>query len=383
MSLDMYRKKILSQFGLQDVIKYSIAGPGIYESIKWEELETNVRQWWLLYEEWEKRDTVAKAYHEQRLTVKGAHLQAWEKGVQASPVLSETPRQLGETREWERSDEPAKQYLASIANLPEDQRELLKPYWSIRKDLKSIQERFDPKMFVPEEGEKSQKTEWGLHDLSAGLMHKNKPISKQQYKTPSRGQYFVFMPLSHAGDQAVFQNINRLAKEFQTRKEGFYNLVRDIRSKMTRIKLAAEHDMATNFVMVARPGTDPRPKFKFTLIDKTDVSIRDKEKGLLPPGVEFPDGKKVVQIPTTPEILQARQLAAINFQSLVLGELHSYGEVVVAYRRHLGEGESKFPKFAEFDAKNQLWKVGKLGGTGYNWQSTGETFPDQPPEPVG
>jgi len=191
------------------------------------------------------------------------------------------------------------------------------------------------------------------------------------------------MPLSHAGDQAVFQNINRLAKEFRTRKEGFYNLVRDIRSKMTRIKLAAEHDMATNFVMVARPGTDPRPKFKFTLIDKTDVSIRDKEKGLLPPGVEFPDGKKVVQIPTTPEILQARQLAAINFQSLVLGELHSYGEVVVAYRRHLGEGESKFPKFAEFDAKNQLWKVGKLGGTGYNWQSTGETFPDQPPEPVG
>jgi len=44
MSLDMYRKKILSQFGLQDVIKYSIAGPGIYESIKWEELEANVRQ---------------------------------------------------------------------------------------------------------------------------------------------------------------------------------------------------------------------------------------------------------------------------------------------------------------------------------------------------
>lgn len=285
-------------------------------------------------------------------------------------------------QQWERSDELAQQYLASIANLPPEERETLKPYWALRKDLKSIEERLDPKKFVPEEGAKSLKTEFGLHDLSAGLMHKNKPISEQQYKTPSRGQYYVFMPLSHAGDQAVFQNINRLAKEFRTQNEGFYNLVRDIRSKMTRIKLAAEHDMATNFVKVARPGTDPRPKFKFTLLDKTDVSIRDKQKGLLP-NVEFLEGKKVVQTPTTPEILQARQLAAINFQSLVLGELHSYGEVVVAYRRHLGEGESKFPKFAEFDAKKKLWKVGKLEGAGYQWQSTDETIPDRPPEPVG
>ena len=364
MSLERYRCKILSHFGFQDVIKYSIAGPGIYQSIHWNDLEEDVREWWRLYKEWETRDTVAKAYHEQRLTVKGAHLKSWSMPIQAYLVLSENPRRLGAQQDYERPD------------IPEN--EFGKTYWALRKDLKSIEERLDPKKFVPEEGGNSLKTEWGLHDLSAGLMHKNKPISEQQYKTPSRGQYFVFMPLSHAGDQAVFQNINRLATAFRKENEGFYNLVRDIRSKMTRIKLAAEHDMVTNFVKVARPGSD-RPKFKFTLLEKTDVSIRDKEKGLLP-DVEFPTGTKILGTQqTTPGILQARQLAAINFQSLVLGELHSYGEVVVAYRQHVGG----FPKFVEFDKKTTLWKVGKLVGDGHKWELTGETIPDQPPEPVG
>jgi hypothetical protein len=216
-------------------------------------------------------------------------------------------------------------------------------------------------------------------------MHKGKPISEQQYKTPSADEYYVFMPLSHAGDQAVFQNIQRLAKCYRTQHGAFYDLVRDIRSKMTRIKLAAEHDMATNFVRVARQQPDDaRPKFKFSLMEKTDVSIRDKGKGLElklttsvlkpPEQVTFDGDSKVKQANVTPEILQARQVAAINFQKLILGELHSYGEVVVAYRQHKGA----FPKFAQFDDTSKLWKVGTLGADGHTFNFTGETIPDQP-----
>src|SRR5690606_23692770 len=114
----------------------------------------------------------------------------------------------------------------------------------------------------------------------------------------------------------------------------FYNYVRDIRSKMTRIKLAAEHDMATNFALVGQTATS-RPKFSFTLLQKTDVSIRDKERKVEGADIDFGDSN-VVQVPTTPGILEARRVAAINFQTLVLGQIHSYGEVVVAYRQHAG-----------------------------------------------
>jgi hypothetical protein len=358
MSLENYRKTILSMFGANDVIKYSI---GKFDG-DWGNLEANVREWWRLYKDWEKSDTLEDAFEEQRLTVKGTALR-WEMDLEA-----QDPQNWGATSKYEK---PKGKVPAVAAKYAQQQGPT---YYPMQKGLKGITARLDPKVFMPGPGRASQKTEQGLHDQSAGLMHKGKPISEQQYKTPDRTQYFVFMPLSHPGDQAVYQNINMLAKAHRTEHADFYNLVRDIRSKMTRIKLAAEHDMSTSFAMVGKTATG-RPKFSFTLLQTTDVSVKDVERKVIGSEVTFEDGKNVARTLTTPGILEARRNAAINFQALILGQIHSYGEVVVAYRQHAG----KFPKFAQFDEKRKVWKVGELTGEG-NWKfkKPEETFLDQP-----
>ena len=138
--------------------------------------------------------------------------------------------------------------------------------------------------------------------------------------------------------------------------------------------------MSTNFIRVERKRVregGPKYKYKFTLLDQTDVSILDKERNVIGEDIDF-NGKRSMQIPTTPEILQARQQAAINFQSLVLNKLgKKYGELVVAYRRHAGG----FPKFAQLDASDpshKVWRVGKV--TGKTWQVDPEEvpIPDKP-----
>jgi hypothetical protein len=119
------------------------------------------------------------------------------------------------------------------------------------------------RLLNPAGGGASHKTHLGLHDLSALLLNTLVPISQQQYK--GRGkidikQTYCFMPLSSSLDQAVFQNINMLAKT-NRQNEDFYNTVIDIRSKLTRIKLAAEHDMAGAFVRVGNKGDMPQLKY--------------------------------------------------------------------------------------------------------------------------
>ena len=341
MSLEICRKKILAMFGMQDVIKYSIDG---FKG-DWNQLMDLVEAWWSLYKKWESDDTLAAAFLEQRLTVKGTAL-TWKMDLEAYPDTG--------------ADNTAKFPVVGVKPLNKMEARWLgqnaqTQYYPMVKGLRGILDRLNPEVFVPKVGHASLKTEQGLHDQSAGLMQKGKPISEQQYKTPEKDQCFVFMPLSHAGDQAVYHYINTVAKANRKENEKFYNLVRDIRSKMTRVKLAAEHDMATNFACVGKTSAG-RPKFAFTLGKKTDVSTRDKEKKVIGDDVIFPKDKKIVQTATTEGILQARRLAAINFQSLVLGEMHCYGEVVVAYRQHAG----KFPKFAQFNSANKLWRVGEL-----------------------
>jgi hypothetical protein len=348
----------------------------------------------------------------------------------------------------------------------------------ILKTNASIMERLKPEIFKPKAGH-SQKTALGYHDLSALLLNPDAPISKQQYKTTQANQAYVFMPLSFAMDQAVFQNINMLGKLFRNDKPDFYDKVRDIRSKMTRIKLLAEHDMATKFVMVGKSQITGLPKFKYVLASVTDISVRDETSGVVPEGTfksyltemrledalnpnhksnqenhptlatDYPDlklgtrktklvtwlknelkpltrhpakelradaleteiknllngtkaqervakemkppptkeqldfyiellvnkagGKTKNTYATTPRIYEARQNAAINFETLVLGEIMRYAEVTISYRHHAGD----FPKFAKFDQQHNVWMVGTINAQN-TWTDTAETFPDKP-----
>jgi hypothetical protein len=400
MSLQLYREQILNIFGITNTMTYSLQEPKI---VVWDQLDGLVREWWREYQAWERQDRLGLAYHEQRLTVKGAELASKEQDNVLSTV--EWDNQQGafsaEKKTFEKPRPPVKPIAAKY------QAAVPPTYYPISRGVQGVMAHFDPRAFVPVMGP-SKKTELGLHDLSVGLMCPGKNISEQQYKDVKDNQiYFVFMPLSHPGDQAVFQNINRLAKAYKTGEHAkFYDFVRQIRSQMTRVKLAAEHDMGTTIVSIGRTDKD-RPKFRLRPADKTSVSILDKipqvgteefknmakELGVTEEQLanrrrighdtafqninikKGDKGEKTMEgIAVTPGILEARRTAALNFQSLLL-KIYGYGELVVAFRKHAGQ----FPKLAKFDSKRNVWKVGELvEGNRWRFKNPEETFPDQP-----
>jgi hypothetical protein len=284
-SCDKSAKEILNCFfPPTKVIGYSL---GDFKG-NWDDLEGLVDQWWKAYKEWERQDTLVAAYQEQRLTVKGTSLMGTkaemgdEKGDRIGARVQAGTKQDGKLAaydakaQWPRynvPDAPAVEWPTEATPFP----------YPINKTNISILRRLNPKVFKPDAGV-SQKTKLGYHDLSALLLNPNVPISKQQYKGFKPGQTFVFMPLSFAVDQAVFQNINMLAKLHREERQSFYNKVTDIRSQMTRIKLIAEHDMATNFVMVGKSYSTGQPKFKYTITGQTDISVRDEAAEVVPAG---------------------------------------------------------------------------------------------------
>lgn len=434
---DVLGRAILEQFFRpQQVIQHYSLGTFAGD---WQVLKNSVEEWWAAYKKWEEQDTLADAYKEQRLTVKGT-------SEMNDKIQAHSPKKPNE-RYAEGADWGSSTSFAS----------------PIVKTNASIMARLDPEVFIPRDIARqpldSRKTELGYHDLSALLLNPQVNISSQQYK--GRGQIapeqlYVFMPLSYALDQAVFQNINLLAKACRGEQQAFYNRVREIRSEMTRIKLAAEHDMAVAFVMVGKNEISGSLKFKYTLLSQTDISRRDEAAGLVPKDtfkckltdarfdealkgenlrpehkkdlqerlkkaglfdqayipdefqrkveqavaplpakskwtkvVPLPEdvvrgkelilekiaGKTKQNWPTTQAIFEARQNAAINFQSLVLGEMMRYAEVTLAYRKHAGS----FPKFARFDQRNSCWIVGTVDAQN-QWtpKRPSETFADRP-----
>lgn len=363
MTLETYRNRILQRFGPRDILNSVVNDLPPNE---WRLLEEETREWWRLYKLWEADDTLASAFAEQRLSVKGTAF-SWQKDMSAQDQIDPMPRRrLAPKSTYPKPVEKGTGVKSIWA------KNLNAGNYQMTKGLVGVLDRLDPTTFVPQGGGASQKTEMGAHDLSAGLMHPRKGISEQQYKTPGDDEYFVFMPLSHHGDQAVFQNVNRLVKAYKAQHQQFYDFIRDVRSRMTRVKLAAEHDMATNFVCIGRTAEN-RPRFRYTLIGKTDVSRKDAPN--LAPNAKFEkEDDQVAQVNTSVGIMQARQLAAINFQSLVLGEIHSYGEITVAYRQHAGP----FPKFCQWDAGRSVWKVGKVVGQQFVFNNPEETIADKP-----
>lgn len=429
---DRYGKDVLSHFGLQNAIRYS---KGEFDG-NWEKLNSSVDSWWQAYKVWESQDTLVDAFKEQRLTVKGTT--TMNQPIEARAMPKDPAERYTTKANW-----------GNTQTFGNDK---------IVKTNASILERMKPEVFVPLQGGASTKTEKGYHDLSGLLLNPKQDISSQQYK--GRGeidpnQVYVFMPLAHALDQAVFHNINTLGKaqrEGGNVQKAFYDKVRDIRSKMTRIKLLAEHDMAVSFVRVGQTELG-RSKFQYTLLEKTDVSQRDVDSGVvakdtlhagltdlkledalktgldikgppllaltvtlkevlrpllglkpLPPDefrslfakqfaspmhknklakIENLDrckevllqkaAPKIRQIKTTPGIWQARQQAAINYHTLVLGEMMRYAEVTIAYRQHAG----LFPKFATFDGKQ--WTVGAVDAQNvWTAKKPNEFFADRP-----
>ncbi len=215
---------------------------------------------------------------------------------------------------------------------------------------------------MPSPGGASRKTELGLHDLSASILRNNATITSQLFnagsfaqKTPaqirnilkemhkdskgkdSKGKpYYVFMPLSKPQDQKVFHLLNDVAKGM--RGSDLYPLVREIRSKMTRVKLACEHDMGAGFLACA-PDNPVNPKFRYghQKTTKTRNSI-----GMLMPKQD-----------NSAALILTRKSNAMAYDQM-LARARGVNEVTIAYRHHAsqdGNGE-RFPLAAELVVTN-------------------------------
>jgi hypothetical protein len=312
-----------------------------------------VVDWWDAYKAWERDDTFEAAWREQRMSLRwcGRGLDFSFSGVEAT---------RNDAVKNDKGSFPSVTYGQLTSNV----------------GVKGVMARLDPKVFVPSPGGTSRKTELGLHDLSASILRSNATITSQLFnagsfaqKTPaqirdvlkdlhkdSKGKpYYVFMPLSKPKDQKLFHLLNDLAK--LRRDSPLYPLVREFRSKMTRVKLACEHDMGTGFLATA-PDNPVNPKFRYghQRTTKTRTS-----SGTLLPNRE-----------NSTELIATRKSNAMHYDQM-LARATGVNEVTIAFRHHAsqdGAGE-RFPLAAELTVN----KNDEVGFQAFAIKESGEIDP--------
>lgn len=258
-----------------------------------------INNWWKAFKEWEARDTFEAAFRENRMTFRES--------------------KFGTKKIW-----PAMQ-----AYKPGDKKKSEFSGHTLDVGLTGFNKRMDPENFLPDVGGDSKKYELGLHDLSASLLNPGKAISSQTYTSLPDKQYVIFMPLSDQRDQVVFQWLNIFAKRVGKKHAEFYNLIRTIRSQMSRIKLAYEWDMSSSFVALT-PEAE-KPKFRYM------PGRTHKVKGNI-------FGRK-----TTEAHIERFKDNAIDYRGLINKMIeggHGYNEIIVAYRQHANKS---FPMYAKWN----------------------------------
>jgi hypothetical protein len=286
----------------------------------WPEAKILIATWWDDYKNWEREDTIGMAFWDSRLTSR-----TWAGDLEYEEVMKPAANKISDTKgiKGKAKSDPvvarfdSYEYKRSVG-------------------MASLVRRTTPENFYPGSGQGSRKTEMGLHDMSVTLLNPRKPIRDQAH-SKADGTIFSFMPLSDPLDQVVFQTLNRTGKDLRQQNSELYDMVREMRSKMTRIKLAAEHDLGTGFSAVERQNGHGF-KITYGLGAKTKV-INEKT-------TEYKEGGgKTKLVDVTPEILKARRDAAMDFRSIVSRLLFDHTEIIVAYRKHAGN----FPVFAQLN----------------------------------
>lgn len=326
-----------------------------YVQVNWTTVEPLLDNWFMAYKFWEVSDSFNKAFRHKRMTVrtfpgslgnvpkneKAPHPEIkndWgEKGFtkQGSKVFAHgtvnvvDTKRNPDTKQMETevrifadsnytplgSDEEEKRHDRIFHKTDEHYK-----YGAKRGVDSSAFE--DPTNFASRE----KKYEQGLHDLSASLLNPDLSIFSQIHNH-EWDAHFSFLPLSKEEDQLVLFNLTRIAKALRSTLPALYDKVRYYRADMTRVKLANEFDMAIGYtaVPVANPGKGPAYKLRYGLTKTTTIT--------------GPNGQQTVNV--TAELYRARQLAALNFKS-ILGIRDAKNEIVIAIRRHMGP----FPVYA-------------------------------------
>jgi hypothetical protein len=303
-----------------------------YVRDNWPAAKLLIETWWADYKVWERDDTLSDAYRESRLTSR-----TWGQGKDLIKVETIMPP---DSRTWDASE------TSNAVMVPDLRKQVDRFNYKRSVGMASLGERMTPKNFYAVGGEhKSSKYSMGLHDMSATLLNPKKPIADQAH-SKANGTVFSFVPLSDPKDQVVFQTLNRTAKDLRLVIPEFYDLVRQYGSKMTRIKLAAEFDLATGFSAVQRADGSG---FKIRYGLGNQVKVFDAEKST--------DSKGVSKlVPWTQDIETARRQAALDFKSIVARILFDHSEIVVSFRQHAGG----FPLFTKYNAAKKQFEPFKI-----------------------
>lgn len=312
---------------------------GLIVENDWPSARGLITRWFAAYQDFERRETFERAFFDNRMSIRWCNrgLDFTFSSIQATPKGSKD-----DSRVW--TNASGQNFVSNVG-------------------VKGVLARLDATIFVPTLGGTSRKTELGLHDLSASILKKSKKITAQLHNSGSfagkadekirelivstvgmsetqvaelkknkdkiiaETLFYVFMPLAKPADQKVFQLLNDLAK-VSRKQQDFYNEVRDIRSKMTRVKLFEEHDMGTGFLAYA-PDSRVNPRFKYGHQPTTKVRI----KGILTAGQD-----------NTEQMITQRRKNAVNYDQ-VLSKATGVNEATIAYRYHASRdgGVEKFP----------------------------------------
>lgn len=323
----------------------------------WGQMATLVKNWWGAYKHWEKEiDTFNAAVEDDRMTLRTFSKKFTEevdKTFKKGSLGLDADRFFQDSRYSPVDDQGGTRKLAF------DNPEEKKHYGADR--------GIDGSAFAVPENFASREAKYkaGTHDLSASLFNHNFVMfdkvgggRKQNHHTED-GAHFVFLPLSKEDDQEVIFNLVRAAKALRGTVPDLYALVRDYRSKMTRVKLAADFDMGVGYTAVPSASTakeGPRFKLRYGLV----ASMTQRGVG--------GNGQQTVSVTT--ETYQARQQAGIRFKSILAAARGRKNEIVVAVRQHAGA----FPVYAErkgmelhcfrLDGKKKVFTGGTVSAKG-------------------
>jgi hypothetical protein len=299
-----------------------------------------IKNWWTAYEEWEEHDTFNTAVAEHRMTMRSFG-SSFEKQLKKTiPMnIAENDRfyansdrgklsrisQQQHQQAFQLAVTPTPPMFGWSKKNPEPAKVYANPYRGL--DTTPFA---NPANFASRE----DKYRLGLHDLSVKLFISGADVATYGVKEQSHHQeqanpHFCFLPLSKPEDQYVIFKLIQYAKELSQKVPALYTLTREIRGKMTRVKLAHHYDMGTGYVAVPTPS-GPLP-YKVSFSVGNSAKLREDEQK---------EGKQTTLM--TIETLRARRKAYFeqNANVLKLGN-----EFVIAMRRHKGP----FPVYAYYD----------------------------------
>lgn len=263
-----------------------------------------VKAWFEAYKRWEFDDQFLKAFKEGRMSIRQGPVSKTYKDDFSVKRLGELQSQ----------GYPGHQYSVG---------------------MDSLKERLKPDNFLDnhEAIDRAERLKYkmGLHDLSASLLNPRKPTISEQQRWKHSGEkrdrwIAIFMPLPQPLDLALFHQLNTLAKRSATQCPSLYAELVDIRSKMTRVKLAAPVDMSAGLRNIAPAGAPPH--FSYGL-----------KRPLGPNGGLTGED-------------QARYEFALHYTDILSFQTGSSNEIVIAYRRH---ASTRFPLFARWNDTDQVF----------------------------